>query len=84
MIDLAQSVIEPMTITKLSRIISMIQENYHVVILAFPIVPGKDDYSHKSIYFTLYMLLVNKNELFPCLTIDFPISSYGHVKTRQV
>ena len=64
MIDLAQSVIEPMTIPKLSRIICMIQENYHVIILAIPIVPGEDDYTHKSISFTLYMLLVNKNELF--------------------
>ena len=83
MIDLAQSVIEPMTIPKLSRIICMIQENYHVIILAIPIVPGEDDYTHKSISFTLYMLLVNKNELFPCLTINFPISSYGHIKIRQ-
>ena len=83
MIDLAQSVIEPMTIPKLSRIICMIQENYHVIILAIIIVPGEDDYTHKSISFTLYMLLVNKNELFPCLTIDFPISLDGHIKIRQ-
>ena len=83
MIDLAQSVFEPMTIPKLSRIICMIQENYHVVILAIPIVPGEDDYTHKSISFTLYILLVNKNELFPCLTIDVPTSLYVHVKVRQ-
>ena len=41
MIDLAQSVFEPMTIPKLSRIICMIQENYHVIILAIPIYQEK-------------------------------------------
>ena len=76
MIDLAPSVIGPMTTPELSRILHDTRELYHVIILAIPIVPVEDDHTHQSFSFTLYMLLVNKNEVFPHLTVNTPFLSH--------
>ena len=75
MIDLAPSIIGPMTTPELSRISHDTRELYHVIILAIPIVPKEDDHIHQYFSFTIYMLLVNKNEVFPRLTVNTPFLS---------
>ena len=75
MIDLAPSIIGPMTTPELSRILHDTRELYHVIILALPIVPAEDDHTHQFFSFTIYMLLVNKNEVFPRLTVNTPFLS---------
>ena len=82
MIDLAPSVIGPMTTPELSHILHDTRELYHVITLAIPIVPAEDDHTHQSFSFTIYMLLVNKNEVFPRLTVNTPfLSICGRIYT---
>ena len=56
------------TSPELSRVLHDTSDQYHVIILAIP-KPQTSDYMHSMITLTMYMILVNKVDVYPRLTV---------------
>ena len=76
-IDLRTAVIGLTTTPELSQVIKETKDLYNVMVLALPEVNKGEEPVSTEIPLIIYMLLVNKLELYPRLTADSPlISSY--------
>ena len=62
------SMIGNITSPELSRVLHDTSDQYHVIILAIP-KPQTSDYMHSMITLTMYMILVNKVDMYPRLTV---------------
>ena len=82
MIDLRPSVIGPTTSPELSHILRETHDTYNVIVLAIPDVNDGKLPEPTSLPLVIHMLLVNKLELYPRLTVDSPLVSSGHKPVR--
>lgn len=77
MIDLSQ--IGNITTPEISRVIDETRDQYHVVVLGVPFIASKSqsplDSNHKLLSLNIYMLLVDKVEMYPRLTVISPIGT---------
>ena len=74
MIDLSPSVMGLTTTPELCRILHETREDYDVILLAIPVLDGGGPPTN-ILPLKLYMLLKNKLEIYPRLTVNSPLTS---------
>ena len=80
MIDLRPGVIGTITTPELSQVIRETKDLYNVMVLAVPDVDGGEEPVAMELPLKIYMLLVNRIDMYPRLTIDSPFIS----STRRI
>ncbi len=84
MIDLRPGVIGTVTTPELSQVLRETKDVYNVIVIALPDINGGEEPVAMELPLKIYMLLVNRVDIYPRLTIDSPVVSSSNRKLAGI